>query len=272
MESVPVMSGPKQPAVVLVHGGFSTPNIYDDFLSVLSLAGFVTRCPHLPTSSNERPPRGYLEDDIAAVRREVRELAEAGHPIVVIAHSWGGFVTSESIGQDLCVSSSELGKGKGGIVHLIYISAWLLLPGDWVQLRYTNPDVRSHTQLEVNEDGTARVTNIEESFYNDIDSVEERRSLASKHVLHHFVEAAKKATRTHWKNVPTTFVYCEKDLSIPLEMQKGMVADLVRSVPPQSFAEANLDAGHFSFCSMPHEVAKVVKEIWATAQRAGDNN
>ena len=132
--------------------------------------------------------------------------------------------------------------------------------------------MRSHTQLEVNEDGTARVTNIEESFYNDIDSVEERQNLASKHVLHHFVEAAKKATRTPWKNVPTTFVYCEKDLSIPLKMQKDMVADLVRSMPSQSIVEAKLDAGHFSFCSMPHEVAKVVKEVWATVQKPGDNN
>lgn len=259
------MSGSKQPAAVVVHGAYSTPDTYDDFLSALSHAGFISRCPHLPTSSNERPPRGYLEDDIAAVRKEVRELAEAGHPIIVIAHSWGGFVASESIDEDLCVSS--FGKEKGGIVYIIYIGAWLLLPGDSVQIKFTNTNASSLTQLEANGDGTARVTNIEDSFYNDIVSVEERQNLASKHVLYHFVEAAKKATRTPWKDTPTTFVYCEKDLSIPLEMQKIMVTDVVGSMPPKSFAEARLDAGHFPFCSMPHEVVKIVKEVWATAQR-----
>ena len=129
------MSAPKQPAVIVIHGAYSTPDTYSNFLSALSHASFIPRCPHLPTSSNERPPRDYLEDDIAAVRKEDRGLAEAGHPIIVIAHSWGGFVASESIDEDLCVPAFDLGKEKRGIVHIIYISAWLLLPGDSVQKR-----------------------------------------------------------------------------------------------------------------------------------------
>lgn len=263
------MCDPKQPAVVFIHGAFSTPDIYDDFLSALSRAGFIARCPHLATSSNERPPKGWLEDDIAAVRNEVRELGEAGHPIIAIAHSWGGFVASESISQDLCVSSSDLSKGKGGIIHVIYVSAWVLLPGDSIMLRFTDPNTSFITQVDTNEDGSARITNIEDCFYNDIDSVEERYNLALKHVLHHFTEVAQKATRTPGKVVPTTFVYCEKDLAVPLGLQKSMVADVVGSLPPMSLVEAKLDAGHFPFCSMPDEVVKIVEGVWATAKKTG---
>ena len=67
--------------------------------------------------------------------------------------------------------------------------------------------------------------------------------------------------------MPTTFVYCEKDLSIPLEVHRIMVADAMGSMPRKRLAEARLDAGHFPFCSMPHEVVKIVEEIWATIQR-----
>jgi alpha-beta hydrolase superfamily lysophospholipase len=61
---------------------------------------------------------------VAAVRKVAQELIDTGHSILVLAHSYGGMVASKAITQDLYASSGN------GVVSLIYLSAWLLQPGD----------------------------------------------------------------------------------------------------------------------------------------------
>ena len=81
---------PRLPTIVLVHGGFSHPGVYSPFLTALFQAGFVARCPHLPTNFDGPSHKDRLEDGIAVVRKEIIELALDGHSIIVPAHSWGG--------------------------------------------------------------------------------------------------------------------------------------------------------------------------------------
>lgn len=65
-----------------------------------------------------------VEDDAVAVRNAAMELMDNGHPIIVLAHSYGGIVVAEAIGEDLF---AKLPSGPG-VVHLIHLSAWLILP------------------------------------------------------------------------------------------------------------------------------------------------
>ena len=249
----------------MVHGAFSHPGVYSPFLSALSQAGFVARCPRLPTSFDDHSPKGSLEDDIAAVRKEVTELARDGHSIIVLAHSWGGFVASEAISPDLYFPAPQTSKSEGGVVHLIYLSAWMLEPGTSVMDQFDKCSAPNAMQIDFSEDGTARVTNVAECFYNDVDSPNERQRLAAKHMRHDLSEATRKATTTPWKDVPTTYVYCEQDMGFVPVAQAEMVDATTRAVPAKGFTEVKLDSGHFPFCSMPDEVLKVVQEVWNAA-------
>lgn len=253
------------PAIVLVHGGFSHPGVYSSFLSALSQAGFIARCPHLPTSFDEHSPKGCLEDDIAAVRKAIIELAQDGHTIIVLAHSWGGFIASEAISPNMYFPAASTSKSEGGIVHLIYLSAWMLEPGTSVMDQFAKSSVPHKMLIEFDEDGTARVSNVAECWYNDIDSPGERQRQAAKHVRHNLVEARRKATTTPWKDVPTTFVYCERDMALALVAQAEMVDATMKVVPAKRFTEMRLDCGHFPFCSMPDEVVRVVQDVWNAA-------
>ena len=253
------------PAVVLVHGGFSHPGVYSPLLSALSQAGFVARCPHLPTSFDDHAHKGCLEDDIAAVRKEIIELASGGHSIIVLAHSWGGFVASEAISPDLYSPTPSTSESGGGVVYLIYLSAWMLEPGATVMDQFAKSSAPNNIQLDFNEDGTARVSNVAECFYNDVDSPEEKQRLAGKHVQHNLAEGTRKATTTPWKDVPTTFVHCEKDMAFAPVAQAEMVDATTKAVPAKRFAQMRLDCGHFPFCSMPDEVVRVVQNVWNVA-------
>ena len=249
------------PAIVLVHGGFSHPGVYSPFLSALSQAGYIARCPHLPTSFDDHSAKGGLEDDIAAVRKEVTELAREGHSIIVLAHSWGGFVASEAISPDMYSPAPGTSNSEGGVVHLIYLSAWMLEPGISVMDQFAKSSAPNKMQIDFNEDGTARVSNVAECWYNDVDTPEERQRLAAKHVQHDLGEATRKATTTPWKDVPTTFVYCERDMAFAPVAQAEMVEATTRAVPAKHLTEMRLDCGHFPFCSMPDEVVRVVQTI-----------
>ncbi|KAL8790164.1 MAG: hypothetical protein Q9195_006491 [Heterodermia aff. obscurata] len=249
------------PAIVLVHGGFSHPGVYSAFLSALSQAGFVARCPHLPTSFDNPSRKGSLEDDIAAVRKEITELAQDGRSIIVLAHSWGGFVTAEAVSPELYHPAASTSNSKGGIVHLIYLSALMLEPGFSAMDQYARASGPDPIQLDFNEDGTASVANVAELFYNDVDSSEERHRLAAKHVRHNFAEIAREATGTPWKDLPMTYVYCERDMAFPLAAQTKLVETTMKAVPAKRFVEMRLDCGHFPFCSMPDEVVRIVRKV-----------
>ena len=265
LQSSPSRPNSRLPAILLVHGGFSNPGVYSPFLSSLSQAGFVARCPHLPTSFDDHSPKGCLDDDIAAVRKEVTELAQDGHSIIVLAHSWGGFVASEAISPDLYFPAPQISKSEGGVVHLIYLSAWMLEPGTSVMDQFAKSSAPNELLIDFNEDGTARVANVAECFYNDVDSPDERQRLAAKHMRHDLSEATRKATKTPWKDVPTTFVYCERDRAFAPVAQAEMVDATTKAVRAKRFTEMKLDGGHFPFCSMPDEVVKVVREVWNAA-------
>ena len=68
-----------------------------------------------------RPPNPRLEDDVTTVRAVAFDLASAGHPIIVLAHSYSGLVASEAVTEELYAK-----HGNAGVVGLIYMSAWMI--------------------------------------------------------------------------------------------------------------------------------------------------
>jgi alpha-beta hydrolase superfamily lysophospholipase len=90
-----------KPAILIVHGAYFLPETWQPFMDRLKASGFEVRCPRLPTCGDKRPPTATLADDVAAVQTAGRELQSAGHPIIVLAHSFGGLVATEAITKDL---------------------------------------------------------------------------------------------------------------------------------------------------------------------------
>ena len=259
------MSSPQKPAILIVHGGFTLPDSWVECMDALAQAGFTTRCPRLPTCGDVRPPKATLQDDIDAVRDTALELAEARHSIIALAHSWGGLVMSEAISKDLYAEQFISGEPKGrGVVHLIYLSAWMLLPGRSPVDAYETAEHPSKMELGFNEDNTAWVKNPAECLYNDVE-VERASGLAKKHVTFNWAEVAMPASGTPWKDIPTTFVYCAKDVACDPVLQKAMVTD-ANEISGAAIKTDSCNAGHSPFLSMPLEVVRVVKKVWTSLQ------
>ena len=76
-----------------------------------------------------------------------------------------------------------------------------------------------------NGDETVFAKNAPASFYNDIDDPLVAGELARQNVTHNWVARPRKINRAPWKDLPTMYVFCTRDLAILLPFQRCMVQD-----------------------------------------------
>ena len=250
--SVPIAH---EPAVLLVHGGFHLPETYAPFLVDLSRAGFVVRCPRLPTNGDVRPPKATFEDDVKTVRAVASDLANVGHRIIILAHSYGGLVASEAVTEELYAK-----QGNAGVVRMIYLSAWLIQPRTSLTQLFETYGFPSNVELDINEDGMALPKNGPETLYHDIERGR-AEELSEKLVTHNFWVLSTIIRNTPWVDVPTLYVYCAKDVAISLDLQKIMVKNAVES-GAIGLGVRTLDSSHSPFWSMTAEVVGVLEDVW----------
>lgn len=244
-------------AVLIVHGAYFLPSAWEKFCHRLTQAGFIVRCPRLPTCGDKRPPTALLEQDVMAVRAAAEELINSGHKIIVLAHSYGGIVASEAITQDFYARNS----GKG-VAYLIYLTAWLVQPGSSLADVITKYGFQCKVDLETNEDGTLVAKNAVESFYNDID-IGRAKELASSNVTHNWLAASGQVNDAPWKDLPTTYIYCTQDLAIMLPLQESMVRDALNAKGASRVVTETIEASHCPFLSKPEEVIQIVHQAAA---------
>ncbi len=89
-------------------------------------------------------------------------------------------------------------------------------------------------------------------FYNGVSPELTRRSVA-KLSLHSRAAAEQPLTNAAWKTVPSTYIICERDRSIPVSAQEAMA---------QRAGEVlRLDSGHSPFLSQPERLAEMLRPI-----------
>ncbi|KAJ5615365.1 hypothetical protein N7537_000479 [Penicillium hordei] len=242
-------------AILIIHGGYFLPAAWDAFNDQLTKAGLVVRCPRLPTCGDESPPTATLKEDVIVVRSAAKGLIDAGHNIIVLAHSYGGIVASEALTLDLY--ANEVTKG---IVYLILLSAWLVQPGDTLGDLIGKYGFQCKADLGNSGGGTVFVKNAAEAFFNDIDFATAEK-LAEGNVTHNWIAASAKVTGAPWKHLPTTYVHCTRDLAIMLSLQKSMVQDGINARGASNFVTETIDSGHCPFLSKPNELISIVMAL-----------
>ena len=126
-----------KPTVLLVHGAWHGPIHYKPFTDMLETAGFPTCCPSQPTWGG--PPSLTVEEDAATIRSALQTLVEEqSKDVIVLMHSYGGHVGSQAVDESLGKKTRSAKGLRGGVVHLVYMSAFVLSVGEslaaaWVE-------------------------------------------------------------------------------------------------------------------------------------------
>ena len=133
------MTKSAQPAVLIIHGAWTPASAFADFSRRLERAGFLVECPQLPSVNIERNAVHFVEE-VATVRKALTALADNGHPILVLMHSYGGIVGANAVTEDLYLSTRQK-KAKdgflpaGGVVSLVYVAAMMVQKGQTADLQ-----------------------------------------------------------------------------------------------------------------------------------------
>ena len=91
------------PAIVVVHGAYSTASSFSDFSTNVEKAGFRVSCLQLP-SCNRTKSEATFPNDVATVRRAVASLVNIKHPVLLVMHSYGRIVGASAVLPSLCLS------------------------------------------------------------------------------------------------------------------------------------------------------------------------
>ena len=124
------------PTIVPVQGSFQIPQVYEKLVQGLVAQGYPTIHPKLPSCSNTDSPQFpqlSLTDEALAIRAELtHQIQDDEETVVVVMHSYGSLVGSEAVTEELSYAKRQAQGLPGGVMHLLFYSAFLLNEGQSV--------------------------------------------------------------------------------------------------------------------------------------------
>jgi len=214
--------------VVLVHGAWADGSSWAEVIPLLQAAGLKVTAVQNPLTS--------LEDSVAATRRA---LALQDGPTVLVAHSWGGTVISET-GTDPKVTA------------LVYVAARGPDAGeDFVALsgKFPTGPVRAGIQEH---DGFTKLS--EESFLKYFANGVEAKKAEVLYAVQEPTASALfggRTTAAAWRSKPSWYAVSKLDQTINPDLERFLAKRM-------NATTVELDAGHLSLVSHPGEIANLI--------------
>lgn len=232
-------SAPK-PTVVLVHGAFADASSWYEVTERLLDRGY-------PVVAPSNPLRG-LDTDVQYLRDV---LASVEGPIVLVGHSYGGFVVTNAATGDpdvkalvyVAAFAPDAGESVGSISQSAPGS--LLTPDRLSVHAYTGPDG------EVHHEGTIAVSSYREVFAADVSRKDAHvYAVSQKPTDLSILEAA--SGEPAWRTIPTWTVVATQDQVIPPAAQRVMAERADARV-------VEVRASHSVALSKPRDVVAVIE-------------
>lgn len=219
----------KKPTIVFVHGLWADGSCWNNVISTLQAEGYDVVSAQNPTTS--------LEEDVAATKRA---LDRTQGPVILVGHSWGGFVITEA-GND------------SRVVGLVYVAAFAPdaneTPVDLLGKAAPN-DLSKYFQVS-NGFMTLTKEGIKNAFAADLTAKQQLELFATQTPASQSVFGAKN-TVPAWKQKPSWYIVAKNDRAINPELER-MMAKKINATTIES------ESSHVVMLAKPNDVLKMVK-------------
>ncbi|CBF83114.1 hypothetical protein AN3242.2 [Aspergillus nidulans FGSC A4] len=110
------VSAPANPrtTIIILHGAWHNPTHYYDLAAVLRALGHKVLIPRLLFMSGARPANSGLYTDSDHIRSYAESLADAGHCLVVLMHTYSGQPLAANFADDGTVEYRDVGERMVG--------------------------------------------------------------------------------------------------------------------------------------------------------------
>lgn len=216
--------------IILVHGAWADGSCWSNVIEALQRDGFNVRAVQLREQS--------LADDAALVRHAIDSL---GKPVIVVGHSYGGFVMSEA------------STGADNVVGLVFIAAFAPDQGESIGALAQPYPTPAIANLQIDDQGN---TIIEPSafvrhFASDLPQREARVLAAVQHPTAVSILNAT-AGEPGWRSIPTYYQVSLEDEVIDPKLQRFFAARMQAQT-------IELRASHVSLISKPRQVVGLIE-------------
>jgi pimeloyl-ACP methyl ester carboxylesterase len=217
--------------VVLVHGAWHTGWCWHKVAAGLAANGVEVRVTELH--------RGSMSADAAAVQADVDALCSSGAgPVVVCGHSYGGVPIT-------CLRAE-------GVAHLVYLAA-IMLDGEETALGELSSALPTalFEAMQPLADGSTVIdpSKAVALFYADCGPDDQQDAVANLRAQS-MSAGFELPQRVSWREVPSTYVVCTEDKTVPPELQQRFAARASRRLEWPS--------SHSPFLSRPAQVVEML--------------
>ncbi|MCG2615744.1 alpha/beta hydrolase [Terrimonas sp. NA20] len=215
--------------ILLVHGAFADGSSYAKLIPILQGKGYNVIAVQNPLTS--------LEADVAATKRAI---ALADGPVLLVGHSYGGVVVTES-GNDPKVAG------------LLYIAAVIPDEGQsLVDAAGKYPAAPGNIEMRKDASGFISLTEtgIHKFFAQDLPAAE-RKVVYATQIPWYEGATTTKVTKAAWKSKPSWCIVAINDHMVNLELARAQVKRL-------NATALELQSSHVPMVSQPGKVAAFI--------------
>ena len=236
-----------EPVIVLVHDMWLTPEHYQPFITALEQSLFQVHCPLLSISDLSADPSLRTPMyDISHLSDLVTSLISAGKKVIMVMHGYGGMIGS-TVPENLSIDYRAARGKRGGVMHLVYMSAYVLPSGQSL-VEYglwdspTSPEVIPESDFLDGPLGPGEVSRCHPFF------------VAVPELVFRV-----KIMQFAWKYIPCTYLFTCHNRAIHPRSQIFMAQPLVEGA--KQYREKKYSAGHGVFLSHTKAMVEEVQAI-----------
>lgn len=220
----------QKPSIVFVHGLWADGSCWNNIIEKLQAEGYNVVSAQNPTTS--------LEDDVAATKKA---LDRTQGPVILVGHSWGGFVITEA-GND------------PRVVGLVYVAAFAPDANensmDLLGMAAGN-DLTKYFQVN-NGFITLTKDGVKNAFAADLPAKQQLALYATQTPASQTVFAAKNSTPA-WKTKSSWYIVAKQDEAINPDLERLMAKRIHATT-------IEVNSSHVVMLSKPNEVLKMIQE------------
>ena len=223
--------------IVLVHGAFAGALAWQEVIALLQREGYNVVAVENPLLS--------ADQDVEITRRAITAETDAGRDVVVVGHSYGGFVITGAA------------AGNPRVKSLVYVAAFAPEANERVDAFLQQYPSDLGPALVPDAAGFLHISaaNFHKVFAGDLPERESNVAAAAQKPI---VGSAFGATVpvAAWKTIPSWYVVSQQDRAINPDLERFYARRM-------NARTTEVNASHVSFISRPREVARVILEAAA---------
>ncbi|KAF7587439.1 hypothetical protein BBP40_007235 [Aspergillus hancockii] len=227
---------PTKTTILLIPGAWRQGSTFEPVAGILRTQDYQVETITLPSAGGPTSTTAY---DGANYIREtyLNDLVSQGKEVIIVMHSYAGMPGTESV-KGLGRKDLALQGKNGGVVGLIYQSTFLVPARASIE-----SFLPSGLDPFMTQDGNKMYPkNPRENFYNDLD--DETASKYLNALVHHSPEAMRTPlTYEAYREVPTSYILCERDVGFPVVAQQR-----IAGIPGEGVVRTySVDGGPFCY-------------------------